>query len=180
MLKQLGLWVVRHRIFVFLIWIILLIPATYGAININEVLIGEANNPKGSENHQLNQLLVEQFPQQTIHNVLIVLDSSTIEIDQEPFKGIFEQFVETINQSSGIISTLNFQQNPTMLSKSRKKTYLMVNLDAGTDKDADILAVALRKELSKIQLPPEVNVYFTGGPFFTRDVVEISSKDGFM
>lgn len=179
MLKTLGSWVVKNRIFVFLIWIILLIPGAYGALNINDVLIGEANNPKGSENDRLNQLLVDQFPQQTIHNVLIVLESQKVQVSKEPFKGIFEKFVNTINQSEGIVSTLTFQQNPIMLSPDKKKTYLMINLDAGTDKEADTLAVALRNKLNQIALPDGIAVYFTGGPFFTRDVVAISSKDGF-
>lgn len=178
MLVALGKWVVKYRLWVILTWGLLLIPGVFGAVHLHEVMVGEAHSPRGSETEKVEHLLADHFPGQTLHNIMAVFESESLSLENPAYQKIFEQYLTTLRAQPGVLSVLSYQQNPEMLSQDHQKTFIYVNLDAKTHESADTLALQIRAALGQIDHPPEIEVSLTGGPFFTRDVIDITSADG--
>src|SRR5690606_34364506 len=84
--RNLGETVVAHRNIVLSIWVILFILGIAGAINVDKVLHGEGSYVKNSESFLQNEMLKKDFPRQFPTNVIVTLESTSINVDEPEFE----------------------------------------------------------------------------------------------
>lgn len=179
MLTRLGTFVVRHRLLIIFFWILLLIPAFYASPRLHDVLQGEVTSAKDGEMYRQEALLNREFPEQYLYNILVVVKSQKNTVNDTVYQNLIEKYITVAEQVQGAAPPVSHRQDPSMLSRDRKSTFLYIGLEARNYKDADIIAVKLSQALRQVPLPAGFEMRLTGGPLFGREITTVSAKDGF-
>lgn len=180
MLEALGRWVVKYRIAVIVIWLLLLVPAVYGALHLHIHLQGEVASGTGTEMNQQEALLNNHFPDQRLYNIQLVLEHQQLTVNDPVYAKLLEQYIAVVDRyPEQASSAISYLQQPSQLSADRRKTYLFIGLNARSYAEADQASLALSEELRSVSLPAGFKMYLTGGPLFSREITTVSAHDGF-
>lgn len=178
MLNRLGAWVVRYRLWVIAAWVLLLFPSLYGLSQLPQVLQGEAATSPGTEANQQEVLLNEDFPEQNIYGIDLVIISETESVASPVYQALLQSYLDVIRAHEDASEPLTYQQEPSQLSADRKKTFLSIGLLARNLNDADVAAKSLSEQLKAIPVPEGFTMYLTGGPLYSHEITTVSAKDG--
>jgi len=178
MLKHLGTWVVRYRLWVILAWILLLFPALYGASGLPKVLLGEAATSPGTEANLQENLLSQHFPEQNLYSIQLVLGSTKHRVEDPEYQQLLEAYLTVARTHEHSTEPVTYQQDPDQVSRDRRKTYVSIGLEARNLNDADLAAKTLSQALKAVPLPEAFTMYLTGGPLFSAEITAVSAKDG--
>lgn len=179
MLNRLGTWVVRFRWLVIALWILALIPGIYGATHLHKVLQSEVASAAGTEMNRQETLLNQDFPQQNLYSIQLVLESDRYRVDSEVYQKLLQRYLEQIRLDPDAAEPVTYEQNPEQLSKDRKSTFVFIGLQARNISASDEVAERLSQSLKQIKLPEHFTMHLTGGPLFGREITTVSAHDGF-
>lgn len=172
-----GRWIVQHRQFVIVIWLLLLIPGIYGATHLSEVLRGEVNSPTGSELFWQDQLIMRDFPEQTLFNVMVVIDSERYTVKEKPYQQLNQKILSVVKQIPNSLSPITHLDAPGFVDRTGHKSYIMVRLKSQVYVEAEELSLKLRERIRMLPLGTDFQVYLTGGPLLFHDSAKISTED---
>lgn len=179
MLTRLGTFVVRFRLLIIFFWICLLIPAFFGSTHLHKVLQGEVTSAKGGEMFRQETLINQEFPEQYLYNILIVLQHAKNPVETPAYTDLLQKYMQVAEDFEGAASPVSYKQDPSMLSKDRRSTFVYIGLMARNYKDADVLSGELSEKLRQVKIPAGYSMQLTGGPLFGREITTVSAKDGF-
>ncbi len=179
MLKKLGQIVVKYRFLVVLIWILLLIPAVYGAVHLHEHLQGEVASGTGTEMNRQETLLNTDFPQQNIYSVQLVLESSKYTLQDPEYQKLFQRYLDVINDLDEAAVPVTYEQQSNQISADGKQTFISIGLNARSFPEADSTSVVVSDALRGVTVPESFSMQLTGGPLFSREITTVSAHDGF-
>lgn len=179
MLERLGFWVVKYRLLVIIAWVVMLFPALYGAVHLHEVLQGEASSAPGTEMYQQEMVISQNFPEQNIYSIQLVLGSERYTVDDPIYEKLLNRYLDIISKDEFSAEPVTHYQDPSQVSSDRKKTFVFIGLHGRDINEADTAAVNLSKELKAVSPPEGIDMYLTGGPLFSREITTVSAKDGF-
>ncbi len=179
MLQALGQWVVKHRLVVVIIWVLLLLPALFGTTRLHHYLQGEVASGSGTEMNQQEALLNQDFPDQRLYSIQLVIDSADQTVDAKAYQQVLGLYEKIITQHVLSADPLSYRQSPNQLSQDRRKTFIFIGLNAQSFAEADVAAVELSERLNAVTLPSGFQMYLTGGPLFSREITTVSAHDSF-
>lgn len=179
MLNRLGTWVVRFRWFVIVMWIVLMIPAVYGATHLHKILQSEVASAAGTEMNRQETLLNQDFPQQNLYSIQLVLESDRYRVEAPEYQTLLNRYLEIIGKETDAAEPQTYQQNPDQISKDRKSTFVFIGLKARNIAASDEVAERLSKALKAVSIPKGFKMHLTGGPLFGREITTVSAHDGF-
>jgi RND superfamily putative drug exporter len=179
MLTQLGTWVVRHRIWVLVFWILLIIPSVFAASRLSHVLQGEVASAKGDEMYRQEHLINQDFPEQNLYSIMVVLESKRDTVDAPAYQALIQRYLDAAEATPGTAPSVTYRQDSALLSEDQRSTYIAIGLEARDYALADKLSLDLVKNVRAVPLPDGFDMKLTGGPLFGREITTLSAKDGF-
>lgn len=179
MLNRLGTWVVRYRLLVIVFWLLLLFPSLYGASRLHTLLQSEVASAPGTEMNRQEALLNQDFPQQNLYSIQLVLESASHTLDDPAFQALLAQYEEIVRAEPGAVEPVSPNQVAEQVGQDRKTAYIFIGLNGRNLAEADKAAVRIADAAHQVALPDGFKMWMTGGPLFGREITTVSAKDGF-
>lgn len=179
MLNRLGTVVVKYRLLVIVLWVVLIIPAIYGATHLHRVLQSEVASANGTEMNRQETLINTDFPQQNLYSIQLVLESDKHTVDDPVYTELIDKYLQIIANDEQVAPPVTYRENPEHVSKDRRSTYIHIGLQARNIAASDVIAERLSQALKVYPLPASFKMYLTGGPLFGREITTVSAHDGF-
>src|SRR5690606_34067276 len=137
MLNRLGTWVVRYRLLVIVFWLLLLFPSLYGASRLHTLLQSEVASAPGTEMNRQEALLNQDFPQQNLYSIQLVLESASHTLDDPAFQALLAQYEEIVRAEPGAVEPVSPNQVAEQVGQDRKTAYIFIGLNGRNLAEAD-------------------------------------------
>lgn len=176
--RNLGETVIKHRVFVLILWIIITLISSIGALHIHDVLTGEGSYVKTSESYEQNVLLIKDFPRQYPKNVIITFESKNLNVDSPVYQEAMNKVKDSLKGNKDVGEIYGYELDPSFISKDRKTTFLLIGL---TDKSVEVSSESgdrVANLLRTIKFPDEITTHITGSQVIVGDMTRLSESDG--
>lgn len=173
---RLGRGVARFHKLVIGLWLVAIVAAIPGVMNVKGALRSGGFEVADSDSGQGARILEQEFGRRTVTTGVLVFASDTLTIEDPTFsKAVTDSIsrVRALEGVTGIVSVFD-NRSPRFVAADRKTTYAIVNFTAD-EEEAKKLTPDVRKLLE--EQPAGIRGYLMGFPALSYDLAEGSAHD---
>ncbi|MFN8671191.1 MAG: MMPL family transporter [Candidatus Sericytochromatia bacterium] len=175
--RSLAEFVIKNRFFVLITWIIVTIIASIGALKSDEVLQGEGSYVKTSESYQQNKMIIEDFPQQYLKNMVVTLKSKDKTVDDPSYKKSIETIMEFAKKQNEVGDVYDYSFDSSLVSRDKKSTFILIGMKMTTLNMSSPEAPIMAENIKKLNIDKSLELHVTGVPLIVQDMTKLSQND---
>lgn len=170
-------FVMKHRFFILVFWILVTIIGSFGALKADTVLQGEGSYVKTSESHLQNLMISKDFPRQYLKNLIVTLKSKDKTVDDPEYKKSIEDIKNFAKTQEHVGDIYDYDWDSSLLSKDKKATFILIGLNVDNSNMSSDDAYNLSEKIRALPIAKDIELHLTGVPLIVRDMTKLSQED---
>lgn len=170
-------FVMKHRFFILVFWILVTIVGAFGALKADTVLQGEGSYVKTSESHLQNLMISKDFPRQYLKNLIVTLKSKDKTVEDPEYKKSIEDIKNFVKTQEHVGDIYDYTWDASLLSKDKKATFILIGLNVDNSNMSSTDAYDLSEKIRVLPIQKDIERHITGIPLIVRDMTKLSQDD---